>query len=178
MFAVIGSAPRAVASQQEAPSPPATFSAALPYLSFTIAFRSSCAIAASLVRSSALDMCAQKKGSLAAFHHAQARRARPDGCDGRLDLDDGVRVEGVVDPAPLTAVAQQPGVLQGLEVERQARLSGLQHVGQVAHALLAAAQSLDDPEPRRIGQRAKQCGRALEIPVRRGRHGGKYIKDS
>src|SRR6266404_5718106 len=176
MFAVIGSAPRAVASQQEAPSPPATFSAALPYLSFTIAFRSSCAIAASLVRSSTLDMCAQKKGSLAAFHHPQARRARPDARDGRLDLGDGVRVEGVVDPAPLTAVAQQPGVLQGLEVERQARLSGLQHVGQVAHALLATAQSLDDPEPRRIGQRAKQRDRALEVLVRRRRHDEQYIK--
>src|SRR5437879_8030324 len=178
MFAVIGSAPRAVASQQEAPSPPATFSAALPYLSFTIAFSSSCAIAPYLVRSSALDMAAQEKGSLAAFHHPQARRARLDGRDGRLDLGDGVRVERVVDPAPLTAVAQQPDVLQGLEVKRQARLAGLQHVGQVAHALLAAAQSLDDPEPRRIGQRAKQRGRALQILVRRRGHGAQYIKAS
>src|SRR2546423_12791841 len=128
MFAVIGSAPRAAASQQEAPSPPATFSAALPYLSLTIAFRSSCAIAASLVRSSALDMSAQKKGSLAAFHHPQIRRARPDGRDGRLDLGDGVRIERVVDPAPLTAVAQQPGGLQGLEAGRQARPTGPEHV--------------------------------------------------
>src|SRR5256884_9074923 len=116
MFAVIGSAPRAVAAQQEPPSPPATFSAALPYLSFPIAFSSSCAIAASLVRSSALDMSAQKKGSLAAFHHPQARRARLDGRDARLDLGDGVRVEGVGDPAPLTAVAQQSDVLQGPDV--------------------------------------------------------------
>src|SRR5260370_41591682 len=143
MFAVIGSAPRAVASQQEAPSPPAPFSAALPYLSFTIAFRSSCAIAASLVRSSALDMSAQKKGLLAAFHHPQARCARLDGRDGRLDLGDGVRVERVVDPAPLTAVAQQPRVLQGLGDKRQARLSSRQHVGPVATAVLAAAPSLD-----------------------------------
>src|SRR5258708_27047809 len=170
MFAVIGSAPRAVASQQEAPSPPATFSAALPYLSFTIAFRSSCAIAASPVRSSALDMSAQKKGSLAAFHHPQARRARLDGGDGRLDLGNGVRVERVVDPAPLTAVAEQPGVLQGLEVERQARLSGLQHVGQVAHALLAAPQSPDDPEPRRLGQRAKQRCPPPQLPFPPPRH--------
>ena len=73
MFAVIGSAPRAGASQQEAPSPPVTFSAALPYLSFTIAFRSSCAIAASLVRSSALDMCAQKRG-----HSQRFTTRRPD----------------------------------------------------------------------------------------------------
>src|SRR5438132_10850154 len=138
MFAVIGSAPRAVTSQQEAPSPPATFSAALPYLSFTIAFRSSCAIAAPSSDQLRLICPRKKKGSLAAFHHPQARRARLDGRDGRLDLGDGVRVERIVDPAPLTAVAQQPDVLQGLEVKRQARLASLQHVGQVAHALLAA----------------------------------------
>src|SRR2546429_894184 len=148
MFAVIGSAARAAASQQEAPSRPATFSAALPYLSFTIAFRSSCAIGASLVRSSTLDMSAQKRGSLAAFHHPQARRARLDGRDGRLDLGDGIRVERVVDPAPLTAVAQQPGGLPGLGVERQARPSSLPHVGPVAHALLAGTSSPDDSEPR------------------------------
>src|SRR2546428_10002825 len=120
MFDVIGSAARAVASQQDAPAPPVTFSAAFPYLSLTTAFSSSFAIAASRLTSSALDTSAQKKGSVAAFDHPQPGRARLDGCDGRLDLGDRVGIERVVDPAALAPVAQQPRVLQGLEVERQA----------------------------------------------------------
>src|SRR5439155_8101845 len=177
MFYEIGSAARAVASQQDAPAPPVTFSAAFPYLSLTTAFSSSFAIAvASRLTSSSLDTSAQKKGSVAAFDHTQPRRARLDGCDGRLDLGDRVGIERVVDPAALAPVAQQPRVLQGLEVERQARLAGVQHVGQVAHALLAAPQPLDDAEPCGIGERAKQRRRSLEVLVRRRRHGRQYIK--
>src|SRR5437660_10214736 len=133
MFAVIGSAPRAVTSQQEAPSPPATFSAALPYLSFTIAFRSSCAIAAPSSDQLRL-ICARKKGgSLAAFHHPQARRARLDGRDDRLDLGDGVRVERGVDSSPLTAGSQQPGVLEGLGGVRHATQRGPHTDDQVSY---------------------------------------------
>src|SRR5438445_12966115 len=63
MFDVIGSAARAVASQQDAPAPPVTFSAAFPYLSLTTAFSSSFAIAvASRLTSSSLDTSAQKRG--------------------------------------------------------------------------------------------------------------------
>src|SRR5438876_1154304 len=84
--------------------------------------------------------------------------------------------EAATASAGSSAVSQQPRVLQGLEVERQARLAGVQHVGQVAHALLAAPQPLDDAEPCGIGERAKQRRRSLEVLVRRRRHGRQYIK--
>src|SRR2546427_11587002 len=129
MFDVIGSAARAVASQQDAPAPPVTFSAAFPYLSLTTAFSSSFAIAvASGLTSSSLDTSAQKKGSVAAFDHPQPRRARLDGCDGRLDLGGRVGLERVAEPAAPAPVAQPPPVPQGLEGGRQARPARVQDV--------------------------------------------------
>src|SRR5438128_6978946 len=105
MLDVIGSAARAVASQQAAPSPLVTFSAALPYLSFTIAFRSSFAMPASVSYQARLICSRKKKGSVAAaLRQPQTRRARLDGGDGRFDLGDSVGIERVVDPAALAPV--------------------------------------------------------------------------
>src|SRR5204863_9186990 len=79
-------------------------------------------------------------------------------------------IERVIDPAPLASVTQDPRVLEGLEVERQARLAGLEGVGEIAHALLAAAEPLDDLQARGISQRVKQLGGPLEVG-RGCRHG-------
>src|SRR6184192_2406586 len=108
-------------SQQDASPPALTRSAALPYLSLTTSFESRSAIAGLLI-SSGLDMCEQKRGSLATPCRPRAVRTRLDRRHGGFDFGDCARLERVIDPAALAPVAQQPGVFQCLQVKRQARL--------------------------------------------------------
>src|SRR5262245_33470664 len=175
-FDVIGSrSPREEAVPQHDASPPAaTRSAALPYLSLTTACRSFSAMKACSYQ--ALDVSVQKKGSVAASYDSQAVRARLDRRDGRLDLGDRMRLERVIDPAPLAPITEESRILQGLQVERQARLTRLEDVGEITDALLAAAQLFDDAETRRVRQRVEQIGGPLQIDASPGCHARQHIK--
>src|SRR6059058_3552220 len=75
-----------------------------------------------------------------------------------------------MNPAPFLAVAHDPGVLEHPQMERQARLRGVEGIGQLAHAPLSLAQKLDDTEPGLIRQCVKELDRALGPGIRCGRH--------
>src|SRR5262245_44405971 len=113
---------------QHEPPPLVTRSATCPYFCFTISLLSSPLIAVSLFPQGPL-IC-RRKGSVAApGQHAQPRR-RPDRLHEALDRLQRLRVQRVVDPPALPAVGHHPGVLERLEMERQARLARLEIVGE------------------------------------------------
>ena len=76
-------------------------------------------------------------------------------------------------PAPRPPVGDEAGVLQGLQVEREPRLAGLERVRQVADALLAAQELADDPEAGLVRQgveeRASRVRSAGRSSMRAGR---------
>src|SRR5687768_8687611 len=56
-------------------------------------------------------------------------------------------------------------------MEREERLCGIERVGEVADAALAATQQLDDSQARRIGEGAKATSRELDVGEDRRTHG-------
>src|SRR5471032_1807763 len=85
--------------------------------------------------------------------HSRLERAQE-----RSYFVESVAVEGVVDPAPVAAVLHEPGFLESLQMTREPRLRGLEVVGELADAALAAQQALDDIQPRLVGERVAPAG--------------------
>ena len=65
---------------------------------------------------------------------------------------DALEVERVVDPAAGAALPDQPGGAQGAQVVRDQRRAQAEHLADVAHAVLAVAQELEDARAVRLGQ--------------------------
>src|SRR5690606_16774459 len=76
---------------------------------------------------------------------------------GRNYVED-VRLERVVVPAPLLPVVHQSRLPQDLQVEGQSRLRRAERVLQLAHALLAAREQVDDPESCLIREGVEEAG--------------------
>ena len=62
--------------------------------------------------------------------------------DQLRDFAQRFRIQGVIHPAALAAVGDEPGVLQHLQVERQPRLGGIECISQITDATLAEAEAL------------------------------------
>src|SRR5215210_3297511 len=87
-------------------------------------------------------------------------------------------VQGVVHPATLPTVGDQVRVLQHLQVEGEARLSGLESIGEIADAALTEAEPLEDGESGTIRQGVEQPGGPIDVGASAGSHGFKCIKIS
>ena len=72
-------------------------------------------------------------------------------------------VEGVVDPATLAAIGEQPHILERLEVKGKSGLAGLKHARKIADALLTVGQLIQDPKTRLIGKSMEEAGRTLAV---------------
>jgi len=82
-----------------------------------------------------------------------------------------------VHPAPVAAVGDETRVLEGLEVEREQRLSRIERVGELAHAPLAGPQPVEDAQSERIGERFEASGQQVEVVCGSGGHGPQYINN-
>src|SRR5688572_1169366 len=127
--------------------------AASPYFSRTTSWMAAGPPCALLMISSnvsrQLDESDEKKGRTSAAAAAVGHRARRGERLRQLrGLRGGVGVERVVCPPSLTPVADEPRLLERLQVEGEARLSGVERVGEVAHALLAPPEPVEDAEAR------------------------------
>jgi len=58
------------------------------------------------------------------------------------------RIERVIRPATLPPIADEPGVLENPQVKREERLLEFERFGQLADAMLASAQQVNDTQPR------------------------------
>src|ERR1700680_4069730 len=76
--------------------------------------------------------------------------------DQGLDFLERLRIQFVVNPAPVLPVADDSRVLEHAQMERQARLSGIERVGQLTDTPLAFAEQLDDLESGLVGEGVKQ----------------------
>src|SRR5580765_1544577 len=119
-------------------------------------------------------MASAKKGSLAARRDEAQTLARLlerfEGCE---HLVQHIQVQGVVHPATFLSIADDPGILQRAQVKRKERLSHAQRPGQVADALFAVPQAVDDLQARLIGQGMEATTDALP-----GLHVARYIKNT
>ena len=117
-------------------------------------------------------MASAKKGSLAARRDEAQTLARLlerfEGCE---HLVEHIQVQGVVHPATFLSIADDPGILERAQVKRKERLPHSQRPGQVADALFAVPQAVDDLQARLIGQGMEATTDALT-----GLHAPKYIK--
>jgi hypothetical protein len=68
-------------------------------------------------------------------------------------------------PPAILPVTDDSRILENAEMEGQARLGGVQRIGQLADAPLAFAEQLDDLEPGLIGEGVKELDRALGAGV-------------
>ena len=80
-----------------------------------------------------------------------------------VHLRQRVGIDLIVGPAPVFPVGDQSGVFQHAKMEGEPRLRGIEVVGELAHAALAAAKLLEDLEARFVGERVKEHGGAGEI---------------
>src|SRR5215207_6330378 len=118
-------------------------------------------MAASLLSRNVDASGTKKPGSIAARSHPQDGEPALPGLQRHgevVHLAEGFGGDAVVRPAPLLPVLHEPGVLEHAQVEREARLRGLEPGLQVADALLAAAQLLEDAEARLVGERVEERG--------------------
>jgi hypothetical protein len=68
-------------------------------------------------------------------------------------------VECVIDPSSFAPINEQAGILEDLEMEREARLSVIQGILQIADTLLALRQEVEKLEAGFVGQGMKDlCG--------------------
>jgi hypothetical protein len=96
--------------------------------------------------------------------------------DKRLYLFERFGIQLVVNPASVFPVANDSRVLQNAEMERQARLSGIQRIGELTHTSLPFAKQLDDLESGLVGEGVKELDRALGSGVDYGSHRIECIK--
>ncbi len=85
------------------------------------------------------------------------------------ELSERFQVKRVIDPSTLAAIGEKTGVLQSLEMEREARLAGLERTGQVAYALFAIGQLVKDAKASLIGQGGTDgrfASRLVPSPIR------------
>ena len=80
------------------------------------------------------------------------------GGDGLLGVLEGGWGELVVGPAAILAHRHEAGVAEGLEVEGEQGLAAVEIREEIADALLAGAQQVQDAEPTRVGKGVKQPG--------------------
>jgi hypothetical protein len=79
-------------------------------------------------------------------------------------------IQGVIDPPSLGAISDQAGFLEDPQMKRQAGLTGLEGLRQVADALFPILKTGDNPEPRLIGKRVKNADEPSNIFADRLRH--------
>ena len=79
-------------------------------------------------------------------------------------------IQGVIDPPSLGAISHQTGFLENPQMKRQAGLTGLEHLRQVADALFSILETRDDPESRLIGKRVKNGNEPSDIFADHLRH--------
>ena len=88
--------------------------------------------------------------------------------DQIAEVSERFAIKRVIDPPTLATIREQAGILQGFEMEREARLTGLERAGQVAHALFTIGELVKDAKPCLISEGVEQTGRSL--PVSRHRY--------
>src|SRR5665213_1014926 len=81
----------------------------------------------------------------------------------------------VVRPAPLPAIRHQTGITEHAEVKRKSRLRGVEIVGELADAALAASKNLEDFETGRVGEGVKELSGSSEVGGDGSGHGREYI---
>src|SRR5688572_21323293 len=105
----------------------------------------------------ALDLGRRRRGGQRVYHFGNLRQ--------------GVRVQGVVHPASVPAIGDQPRLFQDLEMEGKTRLGRIQRVGHVAHATLSQPKPPQNRDPGAVRQRVEQLDSAFGIGLGVGRHG-------
>jgi len=76
-----------------------------------------------------------------------------------------------VHPATCATIGDEPGVLEHFEVEREARLGGVEEVCEVANAALAITKATNDGQAGLVRERMEQLDGAGEIGCGSGCHG-------
>jgi hypothetical protein len=82
-----------------------------------------------------------------------------------------------VNPASVFAIAHYAGILENAKVKGEARLGGIEGIGELTDAPLSFPEKLDDLEARLIGQRMKELDRALGAGVDRRGHGSNISRN-
>src|SRR6266545_4376333 len=143
-FDVIGSDPPVAAAPPQQPlfSPASTRNAASPYFSRTVSL-----MCWSLIESS-LSLAACRPAAPGVF-------PRLDRGGERADFVRRVAAERVVHPSPLAPIGHEPGVLQGFQVKREARLRRAERGLELAHAALPVGEQSHDLEPGRVRERVE-----------------------
>lgn len=109
-----------------------------------------------------VDVYLFKRGlSAASTGQNRQRTRRPECDDGIVELTHRSWDQSVEAPSALSAIADQAGVLQHLEVKGEARLGRLEVGDQIADATLTVAERLDDPQTGLIGERVRQLGSSV-----------------
>lgn len=86
-----------------------------------------------------------KKESITTFRPAPKSPALElERADELRDFLDHLGIQRVVDPPPLTPVYQDTRLFERLEMEGESGLPCVEHIRQIADALLALAQAFDD----------------------------------
>jgi len=95
-----------------------------------------------------------------------------------LDFFERFGIQFVVNPASILPVTDDPRILENAEMERQTGLSGIEAIGELAHASLSAAEQPDDLESGLVGEGVEQPDRSVRSGLGCCSHKKKYIKIS
>ena len=85
-----------------------------------------------------------------------------EGRDRLLGMVERVRGEGVVRPAPFLAEGHEAGVPERLEMEREEGLAAGERGLEIARALLALSEEIENPQAADIREGVKERGVALK----------------
>src|SRR5882762_8313989 len=88
-----------------------------------------------------------------------------------LHLFEHVGDQLVVHPTPVLTIADDPGVLEHAQMERQPRLRGIECIGQLANTTLAFAEQLDDLESGLVGEGVEELYCSIGAFVSSNGHG-------
>jgi hypothetical protein len=79
----------------------------------------------------------------------------------RLDFLECIRIELIMNPPSILPVANDSGVFENAEMERQTGLRGIERIGKLADTPFPFAEQLDDLEPGLVGEGVKELDRAV-----------------
>jgi hypothetical protein len=88
-----------------------------------------------------------------------------------LDLLEYVRLQLIVNPPSVLTVSHNSGIFENAKMEGEARLRGIEGIGELADAPLSFPKQLNDLESGLVWQRMKELDRALGAEVDRRSHG-------
>lgn len=95
---------------------------------------------------------------------SEALALRDSDCPDEIaEFSECLAIKPIVDPSTLAAIRDRTGILQRLEMEREARLPGLQCTGQVADTPFPIGELVEDAEPCLVSQGVKQTGAPFPI---------------